>query len=81
VNVAFNNYAIGTKYYYFALNGGTDNTPFSHDVLINGVAPASGVTGGPTSYASVPAISQNVTGGIIVTVPAYGAVYLVADKK
>ncbi|MDR3696425.1 alpha-L-arabinofuranosidase [Mucilaginibacter sp.] len=81
VNVAFNNYAIGTKYYYYTLNGGTDNTPFSHNVLINGVGPASGKTGGPASYATVPAISQPVSGGIIVTVPAYGAVYLVADKK
>jgi hypothetical protein len=81
VNIAFNNYAIGANYYYYALNGGTDNAPFSHDVLINGVGPASGKTGGPASYATVPAISQTVSGGIIVTVPAYGAVYLVVDKK
>jgi hypothetical protein len=81
VNVAFNNYAIGTNYYYYILNGGTDNPPFSHDVLINGVAPASGQTGGPASYATIPAISQTVSGGITLTVPAYGVVYLVADKK
>ena len=28
VNVAFNNYAIGSNYYYYTLNGGTDNAPF-----------------------------------------------------
>ena len=81
VNIAFNNYAIGTNYYYYILNGGSDNTPFSHDVLINGVGPATGKTGGPASYATVPAISQTVSVGITVVVPAYGAVYLVADKK
>lgn len=81
VNIAFNNYAIGTHYYYYVFNGGSDNTPFSHDVLINGVGPATGKTGGPASYATVPAISQTVSGGITVVVPAYGAVYLVADKK
>jgi len=81
VNIAFNNFAIGTKYYYYVLNGGTDNTPFSHNVLVNGVGPASGKPGGPANYATVPAIAEGVTGGIIVLVPAYGAVYLVAAKK
>ncbi len=81
VNVAFNNFAIGANYYYYALNGGTDNSPFSHDVLINGVGPASGTTGGPANYASIAAVSTPVASDITVVVPAYGAVYLVADKK
>jgi hypothetical protein len=81
VNVAFNNYAIGANYYYYVLNGGTDNAPFSHDVLINGVGPATGITGGPANYASVAAVTQGVSGGITVVIPAYGVVYLVADKK
>jgi hypothetical protein len=81
VTVAFNNFAIGSNYYYYALNGGTDNAPFSHDVFINGVGPATGVVGGPANYATVPAITDTVAGGIIVNVPAYGAVFLVADKK
>jgi len=81
VNVQFNNFAIGTKYYYFELKGGSDNAPFSHSVYINGVGPASGKTGGPSNYSAVPAIANNVSGGITVAVPAYGAVFLVADKK
>ena len=81
VNVQFNNFAIGTKYYYYELKGGSDNAPFSHSVFINGVGPASGKTGGPTNYNSVPAIANNVSGGITITVPAYGAVFLVSDKK
>jgi len=81
VTVAFNNYAIGANYYYYILNGGTDNAPFSHKVFVNGVGPANGISGGPANYASVPAITQSVSGGIIVTVPAYGAVFLVVDKQ
>lgn len=81
VNLQFNNFSIGTNYYYYELQGGTDNAPFSHDVFINGVGPANGVTGGPSNYASVAAIAEPVSGGVTVIVPAYGAVFLVADKK
>jgi hypothetical protein len=81
VNVQFNNFSVGTNYYYYELNGGADNVPFSHSVLINGQGPASGKTGGPTAYNTIPAIAQGVSGGITVVVPAYGAVFLVADKK
>jgi len=81
VNIQFNNYGIGTNYYYYQLNGGADNTPFSHNVIINGIGPASGQTGGPSNFDSIAAIAAPVKGGITVIVPAYGAVYLVADKK
>lgn len=80
VNVNFKNYAAGTKYYYYTLNGGTDNAPFSHKVYINGTGPTTG-SGGPTNYATIAAKSANIQGGITVTVPALGVVYLVADKK
>jgi hypothetical protein len=78
--VAFNNFAIGSNYYYYTLNGGTDNAPFSRKVYINSKGPT-GVSGGPAGFASLPAGSAAVSGGIIVNVPAYGAVFLVADKK
>ena len=81
VNVQFNNFAIGTKYYYYELKGGTDNAPFSHNVYVNGVGPASGNTGGPSNYSSVHALANNVSGGITLVVPAYSAIFLVADKK
>jgi hypothetical protein len=80
VTVAFNNFAIGANYYYYELNGGADNAPFSHKVFVNGSGPA-GASGGPANFESVPAISASVAGGIIINVPAYGAVFLVADKK
>ncbi|MDF2432129.1 MAG: hypothetical protein JWP44_1760, partial [Mucilaginibacter sp.] len=72
--------ASGNNYYYYTLNGGADNAPFSRKVYVNGVGP-SGVSGGPANYASIAANSASTTGGITLTVPAYGAVFLVADKK
>jgi hypothetical protein len=81
VTVAFNNFSIGSNYYYYMLHGGTDNASFSHNVFVNDVGPAPGVVGGPGNYASIAAIKAAVSGGIIVNVPAYGAIFLVADKK
>ena len=80
VNVAFNNFKIGTNYYYYTLAGGTDNAPFSRQVFVNGVGPANGIAGGPANYAAIPANTAAVSGGITVNIPAYGAVFLVADK-
>ena len=81
VTVTFKNFAAGIKYYYYTLKGGDDNAPFSHQVFVNGVGPANGKSGGPDTYATIAANSANISGGITVTVPKYGAVFLVADKK
>jgi len=80
VQVNFRNFAAGSNYYYYTLNGGSDNPPFSHQVFVNGIGPAT-ATGGPSNYATIPPIMASQAGGIIVSVPANGAVYLVADKK
>ena len=81
VNITFKNFLPGANYYYYTLNGGTDNTPFSRKVYVNGVGPTNGVAGGPDAYATMAANTAPIAGGITVTVPAYGAVYLVADKQ
>ena len=81
VSVKINNFAIGAKYYYYTLNGGTDNGSFSRKVYVNGAGPGNGISGGPDTFAGIAANSANVLGGIKVSVPAYGVVYLVADKK
>jgi len=80
VNVNFQNYYTGSNYYYYTLHGGTDNGDFSGQVLVNGNGPSIGY-GGPANYASLPANSTSTTGGIKVTVPARGVVFLVVDKK
>jgi len=78
--VNFRNFAQGSTYYYYTLNGGTDNAPFSHKVYINGTGP-SGASGGPSNYGTIAASSAGTSGGVIVTIPSYGAVYLVATHK
>ena len=81
VAVKIKNFAAGAKYYYYTLKGGADNSPFSHQVLINGIGPANGKSGGSDNYAAIPAGTASISGGITVTVPKYGAVFLVADKQ
>lgn len=80
VNVHFNNYYTGSNYYYYTLQGGSDNGEFSGKVLVNGTGP-SGDYGGPPSYATLAARSTSTTNGIKVNVPARGVVFLVVDKK
>jgi len=78
--VNFKNFAAGSKYYYYTLNGGTDNAPYSHKVYVNNVGP-SGDSGGPTSFKTIAASTAAISGGIVVNLPAYSAVFLVAEKK
>ena len=80
VTIKLKNFAAGTKYYYYTLNGGTDNAPFSRKVYVNGTGP-DGDSGGPATYKTIAANSAATTGGIIVTVPARGTVFLVAEAK
>jgi hypothetical protein len=80
VSVTFKNFAAGSNYYFYALNGGTDNAPFSRMVYVNGSGPSNQVSGGPSNFASIAAATAPISGGITVLVPAYGAVFLVADK-
>ncbi|HEY4324759.1 MAG TPA: alpha-L-arabinofuranosidase [Mucilaginibacter sp.] len=79
VKVTFKNFLPGSNYYYYVLNGGTDNPPFSRKVYVNSQGP-SGVSGGPAGFTTISAYSASISGGIVVTVPAYGAIFLVADK-
>ncbi|WP_184545469.1 alpha-L-arabinofuranosidase [Mucilaginibacter sp. FT3.2] len=80
VNINFKNYYTGANYYYYTLKGGADNAPYSGIVTINGNSP-SGSVGGPSNYTAIAASSSATSGGILVTVPARGVVFLVCDKK
>ncbi|WP_179414791.1 alpha-L-arabinofuranosidase [Mucilaginibacter sp. E4BP6] len=80
VQINFRNFAEGSNYYYYTLSGGTDNAPFSHKVYVNGTGPST-ASGGPSNYATIPANVSSTSGGILVSIPANSAVYLVADKK
>ena len=80
VQVNTKNFRAGSRYYWYSLEGSTDNGEFSRKVLVNGTRPQ-GAAGGPDNYATLKAQSAVTTGGIKVSVPARGAVCLVIDKR
>lgn len=80
VSIDFQHFPAGSHYYWYALNGGTDNKPFSSQVYVNGTGPAT-ATGGPLNYASLKPMSLPLKGTIKVWVPPYSAIFVVADKK
>ncbi|GAB3027590.1 hypothetical protein GCM10027051_35650 [Niabella terrae] len=80
VELQIDNFLKGDDYYWYTLNGGTDNGAFSRQVYVNGKGPA-GVAGGPADYTSIPAYRASAAQGIRVTVPAQAAVYLVVDHQ
>ncbi|NCD69567.1 alpha-L-arabinofuranosidase [Mucilaginibacter agri] len=80
VSINFQDFTPGKNYYYYVLNGGTESE-FSRKVYINGIGP-SGVSGGPTDYSTISPFSDIWgPGSIKVKVPAYGAVFLMAEGK
>ena len=81
VNVKFKNFSAGGKYYFYVLNGDKNRGAFSRKVFVNSNGPSNGVSGGPANFAGISAYTASVSGVISVTVPAYGAVFLVADTQ
>ncbi len=80
VSIDFQHFPAGANYHYMVLTGGTDNSPFSSQVWVNGAGPAT-ATGGPLSYSTIKSYSAPLTGTIKLSVPAMSVVYLVADGK
>jgi len=70
----------GNRFYFYTLTGGTDNGDFSRKVFVNGKGPA-GISGGPSSYATLKAYSAETKNGIKVSLLPRSIVYLVIDKK
>jgi hypothetical protein len=80
VQVNFKNFRMGSRFYWYSLAGGTDNGDFSRKVFVNGSGP-SVVAGGPANYATLNAFSALTSGGIKVSIPAWGAIFLMVDTK
>lgn len=78
VQVRIRNFRMGSRFYWYCLEGSHDNGYFSRKVLVNGKGPA-GIAGGPSDYATLKAHSATTAGGVKVTVPSLGAVCLVVD--
>lgn len=79
VQVKLKNFRIGSRFYWYTLAGGSDNGDFSRKVYVNGQGPAA-IAGGPSNYATLDAYSASTSNGIKVSLPAWGAVFLMIDK-
>jgi hypothetical protein len=80
VQIKFNNFKMGNRFYWYELAGGNDNGSFSRKVYINGSGTAA-VAGGPADYATLKAKSAPASNGINVTVPAWSATFVMIDTK
>ena len=80
VEIKTKNFNPGNRIYYYELEGSNDNGEFSRKVAVNGSGPAI-AAGGPSDYKTIKAKSANTLSGIKITVPGYGAVCMVIDKK
>jgi hypothetical protein len=80
VAINFQHFAVGAKYHWYILTGGTDNPPFSSQVYVNGLGPAT-PTGGPLNYSTIKPYAAAINGTIKIFVPPYSVIYLVADSK
>jgi hypothetical protein len=80
VSIDFLHFPAGSNYHWYVLTGGTDNSPFSGQVYVNGTGPST-ATGGPLNYASIKTNATALTGTIKMAIPAMSVTYLVADGK
>jgi hypothetical protein len=78
--IDFQHFPAGAKYHWYILTGGTDNAPFSSQVYVNGIGPAT-PTGGPLNYSTIKPYGAALNGEIKIAVPAMSVIYLVADSK
>lgn len=82
VGLKFQYLTPGTKFYYYALTGGTDNADFSRMVFINRNGSSNGISGGPsTSYTSTQMYAKNIAAGIKIALPVRSVVYVIVEKK
>ncbi|HEY2725745.1 MAG TPA: alpha-L-arabinofuranosidase, partial [Parafilimonas sp.] len=80
VKLAFKNFNVGNRFYWYTLVGGTDNNGFSRKVFVNGQGPSS-VAGGPDNYTTLKAYSSIAQSGIQITLPPMSVVCTAVDKK
>ena len=79
VELKFKNFHPGNRYYWYTLEGGSGNGAFSRKVIVNGATSAL-EAGGPVDYQAIKARSAQTSQGMKVSVPAYGAVFVMVEK-
>jgi hypothetical protein len=80
VKLNFQNFPIGTRYYWYTLSGGNDNGEFSRKVSVNGFS-ATNAGGGPLTYATIKPDATVSNDDVKILVPARSAVYVVVERN
>ncbi len=80
VQVKFKNFRMGSRFYWYSMEGSNDNGEFSRKVFVNGSGPTA-VAGGPSDYENLKARSALTSKGIRLAVPAWSAVFVMVDSK
>jgi hypothetical protein len=80
VKLNFQNFPIGTRYYWYTLSGGNDNGEFSRRVSVNGFS-ATHAGGGPLTYATIKPESAMSQDDVKILLPARSAVYVVVERN
>jgi hypothetical protein len=80
VQVKFKNFRMGSRFYWYTMEGSNDNGEFSGKVFVNGTGPGT-IAGGPPDYENIKARSALTSKGIKLTVPAWSAVFVMVDSK
>ncbi|MRG48413.1 alpha-L-arabinofuranosidase [Chitinophaga sp. SYP-B3965] len=79
VQLAFRNFKLGKRYYWYVLTGGEGVSSFSRKVFVNGQGPA-GIAGGPDNYTSLKAFSASAQAGVKINLPPMSVVFAVVEK-
>jgi hypothetical protein len=80
VKLNFQNFPIGSRYYWYTLTGGNDNGEFSRKVSVNGFS-ATNAGGGPLDYATIKPESALSQDDVKILVPGRSAVYVVVERN
>lgn len=72
---------VGNNYYVYSLIGGTDNSPFSQNVYVNGNGPELNQWGPYDGLLSIPAYRYSVGNEIKVTSPGRSVQFILVDKS
>jgi PKD repeat protein len=79
VQIAFDDFTPGTRYYWYTLEGGDDNGDFSRKVFINGEGTEYDA-GGPVNYQTIAARSATSDGGVKILAPALSVTHVIIDE-
>jgi hypothetical protein len=79
VQINFQNFVPGTRYYWYTLTGSTDNGQFSRQVIVNGILPTN-ASGGPLNYATINPNSATADNNVKITLPARSSSFVLVER-